>query len=119
MAAFPSYAKLYRDPLAEQPQSVVVRTQMEKGPPKQRRRASRQMIQRTVRYALDSKTDYQNFMAWYRTSISHGADWFDWTDPVDGVLKQARIVAGTFQGGTPRDKALRLWDVTFTIETWE
>lgn len=119
MAVFPGYAKLYRDPFAEQPQAVVVRTQMEKGPPKQRRRASRQMVQRPVRYALESNTDYQNFMVWYRIAINHGADWFDWTDPVDNAVKPARIVAGTFTGGSPRDKALRLWDVTFTIETWE
>lgn len=118
MAAFPAYLRLYRDPFAEKPEDGAQRTEMESGPPKQRVVASRVMVLRPVKYALDSKADYQSFTTWYHTTINR-VDWFDWTDPVDSVLKQARIVVGSFEGGKPLDKNLRFWDVTFTLETWE
>jgi hypothetical protein len=92
--------------------------EMEAGPPKHLLTASRQMITRPVQYELDSKADYQSFIAWYRNDISRGADWFDWTDPVDDTVKQARIVEGKVEA-TPLDKALINWVVSFDLETWE
>ena len=115
--AFPWYARLYLDGFAETPGVAVERSDMESGPAKQRKVRSRVLVQRPVKYALDSLVDYQNFMNWFKTSINNGADWFDWTDPVDGVIKQARIVDGNIQA-TPLNKTFRFWDVVFVIETW-
>ncbi len=56
-------------------------------------------------------------MTWFNTDISRGAAWFDWTDPYDNVVKQARIKDGLLDP-RPINKTLTMWMVKFTIETW-
>jgi len=117
VAAFPSYAKLLLDGFAEQRESAVLRTDMEVGPPRQTVVRSRVMKRRTVRIYLSSKTDYLNFQSWYSTTIREGSDWFDWTDPVDGVTKSARFT-GNFSASPLADKN-GPWVVSgLTIEVW-
>lgn len=117
MATFPSNAKLLFEGFTERPASAVLRTEMESGPPKQAKLVSRVMVPRPVRYLFASKADYQAFVTWFRTQISYGADWFDWTDPVDGTVKSARIVNGTYEP-TPLRKNLERWVVAMDLETW-
>lgn len=116
--AFPSYAKHLFEGFGEQPQPIVQRTEMESGPAKQLLVGSRQMIRRPVTYKLSSKADYLAFKAWVKGEAAYGNNWFDWTDPVDGVVKQARIVDGKVEYA-PLNKALFKWTAAFTLETWE
>ncbi len=117
MMAFPIYAKHLFDGFAENPKPVVQRTEMESGPAKQLLVSSRQMVERPVTYKLSSKADYQAFKAWVAGEAAYGNNWFDWTDPVDSTVKQARIVKGEISY-TPLSKALTKWTAAFTLETW-
>lgn len=118
MAAFPSYMKLILAGLAFEREGALTRTDMEIGPPKQAVQKTRVMLTRKVTYAADTKTDYLNFIAWHKTTINYGVAWFDWTDPVDGVTKKARIVNGKLDEEKPLNSGLTLWQVTFHLETW-
>lgn len=117
MATFPAYPKLLFDGFDEKPEPAILRTEMESGPPKQALIRSRTMITRSVQYLLESNADYQSFLTWFKTTINYGADWFDWTDPVDDVLKSARIVGGDITP-KPTRKNLSRWVVSFKLETW-
>ena len=117
MAAFPSYAVLLFAGFGEQPDSALLRTTTESGPPKQSLLMSRVMVKRQVTIQLNSAADYQSFMTFFKTTISYGASWFDWLDPVDNITKQARIVAGQIQSAPMRPN-LSLWRVSFQLETW-
>jgi hypothetical protein len=115
-AAFPAALKLMRDGFGKEPESVVNRTPFEDGMVKQAKAKTRALVPRPVVYAADSKTDYQAFETFFNTTINGGADWFDWTDPLDAVVKLARIV-GTYQA-RPINGALTRWEISMRIETW-
>lgn len=117
MATFPAYPVLLFDPTRRRREAGVVRTPKEGGLPKQRKRFSRVMIARPVTYLLKSASDYASFMTWYETTIGR-TGWFDWTDPADGVVKQARIQGGAIEDEEPQRKSHDRWKVKFTIETW-
>lgn len=117
MASWPSYAGIRRDDFAEVRESAVERTEMESGPPKQVRVRSRVMVRREVIVDLETKADYLAFLAWFRDVIFNGAAWFTWIDPVDGLSKQARIVASTELRARP-EAGLRNWTIPLMIETW-
>lgn len=118
MATFPTAAKLLHDPYRVSREPAVQRTDMESGPPKQAKLRSRVMVTREVRYALDSIADYNAFIAWFNTDIARGAAWFDWPDPIDDSVKQARIVGGVIEEEQP-NKTLDVWLLKFRIETWD
>lgn len=116
MATFPTYATVLQSGYVEQRESALLRTEMEDGPPKQARIKSRVMVTRNVTIQLKSKADYQSFIAWYSQTLNEGADWFDWTDPVSGTVKQARFVSDVLQA-TPAG-GMAVWNVAAKIETW-
>ena len=120
MAVFPALGKLRLEGYGEQPESAVLRTEMESGPPKQAQVRSRVMVTRPVTMQYNA-ADYGSFKTWFRDDIARGADWFDWTDPVDGVIKQARIAGGEYSAVpfTESQGGPLLWDVSFQLETWE
>lgn len=68
---------------SEQPQDNVLRFQPEVGPPKMRRRATAAarvidgtlILKQTLRAVLDD---------FYTTTLTHGADTFNWKDPGNG-----------------------------------
>lgn len=116
MATFPTYATILQSGYVEQRESALLRTEMEDGPPKQARIKSRVMVTRTVTVQLKSRADYQAFITWYAETINEGTDWFDWTDPVSGTVKQARFVSDVLQA-TPTG-GMSVWNVAAKIETW-
>lgn len=119
MATWPTYAYLAFDDFAEQPQTVTLRSEMESGPPKQARILSRAMVTRPATVILKSNADYLAFRTWFRDAINRGVDWFDWIDPVDGQMKQARIVNGFLQNASPQSPDLSWWHVKLQLESWE
>lgn len=119
MAAFPSYANILRAGFSQQRESALQRTEMESGPPKQTKVRSRVMVRRQMLVQFVTVADYQSFLTWFQTDVAYGADWFDWTDPVDGVTKQARIVAGLeSEAPEPAGGGVAQWRVALTLETW-
>jgi len=118
MATFPTTAKLLHSPYRVRREPAVLRTDMESGPPKQAMLRSRVMVAREVRYAFGSLADYQAFIAWFNNDIARGAAWFDWPDPIDDSVKQARIVGGVIDEEEP-NRTLDVWVLKFSIETWD
>ena len=113
MATFPSYIKILADGFQEEPESTVRRTEMESGPAKQVPMASLGMVKRPINGQIESRANYLAFKVWFK---SDGAGWFDWRDPVDNTVKQARIVEGKYTA-TPL-AALEYWRISMTLETW-
>jgi hypothetical protein len=117
MASLPAYVKVVMDGYTQSPESVVSRTEMESGPPKQLLARSRPMIPRNVVFLIRSKEDYVAFLAWFRDEINYGVDWFDYTDPFDGVTKEARIVAGKIEPSLQKSN-FAMWKVGCVLESW-
>jgi hypothetical protein len=117
MPAFPAYLKLMREGFGKEPESIVNRTPMDDGMVKQAKAKARALVGRPVKYAADTKADYQNWETFFNTTVNAGADWFDWTDPLDGAVKLARIVQGRYQA-VPLKGALTKWVISMRIETW-
>jgi hypothetical protein len=116
-ATFPSYLSLTRTDFAEEPAEAVYRTPMEGGLDKQLAKSSRQLVKRNVVYLAKTLADYNSWKTFVRTTLRMGADWFNWTDPVDSVTKLARIERGKYRG-EPWTPTLSHWDISFVIETW-
>lgn len=117
MATWPSYAKILRDGYAEQRESALLRTEMESGPPRQTKIKSRVMVTRPVAILLESGTDYQSFLAWYKTTINEGADWFDYVDPVTGSTISMRFSGGGLSA-QPLAASSGPWRISASIESW-
>jgi hypothetical protein len=117
METFPAYASVLYQGFAVSRKSAVDRTDMESGPPKQLKRRSRVMVERSVMVDFASKADYQSFITWFQSNINFGADWFTWTDPVDGASKTARIKESIAQE-TPQRGDSSYWRLSMIIETW-
>lgn len=118
MATWPSYAKLRHEGFAEQREPALLRTEMESGPPRQAKVKSRVMVTRQVVIDIESGANYALFKTWFGTTINEGADWFDWTDPVDSVSKSARFAGGGFSAAPISNAVAGKWLVRASIETW-
>lgn len=117
MPTFPAYAKILREGFAEQRESAILRTEMDSGPPRQAKVKSRVLITRPVAILLDTRADYQAFLAWYRDDLNEGAAWFDWTDPVAEAVIAARFTGAALQA-TPLSTVAGAWRVQAALETW-
>ncbi len=117
---YPSYGRLALDRYGEEPESALIRTQMESGPPKQAMVRSKAMVGRPVTYVY-SDAEYASWKTWFRDTIARGADWFNWTDPQDGITKLARIEGGIYTAKpfSPYPGAPLSWEVSFRLETWD
>lgn len=118
MPTWPSYAHILHAGYSVTRESALQRTDMESGPPKQARVRSRVMVRRALTVRLDAKADYLNFIDWFAVTIKEGALWFDWTDPIDGQSKPARIVASEGIDQSPLGPRQSQWRVPLIIETW-
>jgi hypothetical protein len=116
-ATFPTYAQLLLEGFSEKPETQVSRTEMEGGLAKQRRVRSRALVARPVQYVIPSTAEYSAFKDWINNTLAGGADWYFWTDPVDGLEKLARIKGGEYEGTPWGDDGK--WIVKFTLETWQ
>jgi hypothetical protein len=93
MATFPTYVKILIGS-SESPKSVVVRSEMERGVPKQRRLSSDSMVTVPVDLFFETKQNAIDFETWVYSQIGGGANWFSWKNPRTSAVVQARIVAG-------------------------
>jgi len=116
MAAFPTYVQILAEGYEKDRESAVIRTPFEDGMVKQLRSKSRVLVARSFTAGFDTLANYQAFITWFQTDVDYGASWFDFTDPEDLVVRQARIV-------NKLDKERPIfgtgkWRVPMTIETW-
>lgn len=94
MATFPATIKFDWRDFAEQTASVVQRTEMERGLPKQRRINSDAMTTLTLTMNFKTKAEFAAFDAWFYADAQGGAAWFDFVHPRTGATVQARFVGG-------------------------
>ena len=92
MAAWPTSLPTY--PLLEgysnSQESAMIRTPMETGPAKQRRRYTKdiEIIECTFNMSTSQKTTFRDF---FNNTLGGGADSFDWTHPETGNAITARF----------------------------
>lgn len=94
MATFPVDVKYVMGAYEEDRAPVVLRSEMERSVPKQRRMASDTLV--TVKVVLQFASVAKNdaFEVWFDSQISAGTDWFGWVHPRTGAVVQARFVGG-------------------------
>lgn len=101
MPAFPTaYARLALNP-SEDRASVVMRSEMERGVPQQRRIASDAMVAVSCTLYFATQANATAFMSWFDGQAGSGALFFDWTHPRTGATVQARFVGGQLGPLTP------------------
>ena len=101
MATFPADIPYVLGSATEEVASAVMRSDMERGVPKQRRMASDVMAKVKVTMQFKDIAHHAAFESWYYTQINAGADYFTWQHPRTGATVQARIVGGTLGTLTP------------------
>lgn len=93
MASWPS--TLPQRPLAdgyvERPRSVTIRTDMDVGPPKVRRRYTAEIRDYALRLLLTT-VQVATLETFYITTLSHGSLTFDWVHPRTQVAATFRMV---------------------------
>jgi len=114
MATFPSYAVIVQGGYSESPDYGVIRSEMDGGLAKQRPRWSKAIVTRDVTIEVVTKANKGLFDAWAKTDLNGGAGWFTWTDPLDDIAKQTRIVGGKYKWGEPLGP---IWRAQCQIET--
>lgn len=114
------YGRLRLDSYGQKPQSVVGRTEFDRGPAKQSRRSNLQAIHHSL--VVDFSADeYANWLTWYRDTVNRGADWFAWLDPQDGATKDAQILNGLYEADPYSEQTggPLAWSVSFVLVTME
>ena len=100
---FPSDVPVVLGSFSEDRSSVVLRSEMERGVPKQRRMASDALVQVKVTLQFKTQAHANTFEAWFDSAAGAGggADWFAWVHPRTGQTVQARVMGGTLGPLTP------------------
>jgi len=98
------------------PGEAILRTEMEAGPARQRRRFTQVPSRITVRWIMD-RGQFALFEAWYRWAAAEGGTWFE----IDllgglGLLPQEARFTRQFEARPYRG---RLWEVTSELEIRE
>lgn len=118
MAALPANVLIEWRDLAESPEPVVERVQMERGIPKQRRTNSDARVEMQVTFHFDSKTIAADFETWFYTDLQAGALFFDVVHPRTGATIQARFVGGDMGTLTFLNPTLTKSKRTARLEYW-
>lgn len=99
-----------------EPEDNRLRTQMDSGPVKMRRRFTAVPIKKRHSMTLRGD-DFQTFKNFYETTLKDGTLRFDWTDPVDGTTVEMRFVtpytASLAAGGSANE---RVWEINMNLE---
>lgn len=92
-ASLPQYVEIsgYR----EKPGKNIIRSPMETGAAKQRRRGTAAAEPVTVRVMLTT-AQRATFVSFYKTDLEHGSLSFDWVHPVTRAAATMRIVEGDY-----------------------
>ena len=117
MAAWPAYA-LIGFPQAEEPASALMRSEMERGPAKQRRITADVTVTQEITVYFNTKQRGIDWETWFYTTINAGADYFDWTDLRTGTPRQVRIKEGKPGALKPATVNWAYQQRTMTIE-WQ
>ncbi len=102
--------------VAEVRQSAVIRTAMDSGPAKLRRRFTAAVRNLDVAMFLDG-TQKATFDTFFNTTLAEGALSFDWTDPVtDSTISMRFREPATWNQIRTGTVANRLWQADLALE---
>lgn len=111
----PSYVVVRMAGYAEDLDPSVERTEMERGPPKQRRLNSQVMHRLSVSFLFRTSADAESFLGWYEDDIER-IGFFNMTHPRTGATISARFPGGeigTLRSITGTD---HLWQRDLVVE---
>ena len=92
MAAWPETLPLpLQDGYKESPPNTTLRTAMDAGPDKVRRRYTAKPRNITIKYHM-TKAQIETLDTFYVTTTLSGSLWFDWTHPRTGNACSARFI---------------------------
>lgn len=109
--------QLMTSSFSESPAPNVFRSEFESNDIKQTRRSSTRRVSREITYFFTA-AEYATFKTWFQATAEDGALYFDFTDPVDNVLKDFRIINGVYTA-TPVTIDLTHYYVSMQMETVE
>ncbi|MGV7185709.1 hypothetical protein [Xanthomonas axonopodis] len=115
MAAFPLYAGVLYDTLRSSFDPAVMRTEMERGVPKQRVFNTRVLMKLAMTLDFATPVDAVSFEHWYFDDIRR-IGWFDFRHPLTGLTVQARFEGGSIGELRPADGADRPWQRDVVVE---
>lgn len=115
MAAFPAYAIPLTETVAEAFDPSVLRTEMERGVPKQRVENSRVLATVSMTVLFKTKADANTFVDWYFAGIGR-IGWFDFTHPRTGQIVLARFTDGSIGPIKPERPMFERSTCTLSIE---
>lgn len=118
MATWPTGIRYDWRDLSETPESVVERTQMDRGVPKQRRRASDARVEVQLTLHFSTATEVAAFETWFYDTIDAGQAFFDWVHPRTGATLQAQLVDGELGALTYLNQTLGWARRTVRLEYW-
>lgn len=116
--AWPTYGKLKLGGFRKKPESPVIRTEFESGPPKESIVKSRRMNQWPVTYTF-TLAEFNTWETWFDTDAL-GGSFFDWINPLDGSTISVRIVRSEYEAVpvSSGDGSEPHMDVSMTFESW-
>jgi len=116
LAQFPDYLIPILDGYSETVEPVVLRSDFESGPARQRSYSCGQFVRRNVTYSVCGCDKMEMFRQWFVTDLANGSLWFSWTDP-KGVISRARFYEHTYEA-TPDNRSFDSWTLRLTLEVW-
>lgn len=115
MATLPSYVCIEQGGWSEAASPSVERTEMERGPAKQKRLNTNRQPKVTATFVFRSAADAIAFEDWYDYTIL-AIGWFGMTHPLRGTTVQARFVGGDIGELVPRGRGFGASSRTVTLE---
>lgn len=115
MAKLPEYVVLTMSGAGEEFDPAVVRSEMERGLPKQRLQSRSVVVQVSCTLHFRSRQDTLAFDTWYFDAIKR-IGWFDWFDGRAGVVRSVRFAGGAIGKLTPLRARYAVATRTATLE---
>lgn len=118
MSTLPGYAKIIFDGYGEDIEPSVLRSEMERGPAKQR--IENTQTQRTINATLLflNKDDIDSFQDWYFTDIQR-IGYFDVKHPRTGAITPMRIQGGKLGPLSPKASGFYIASYSIVLEYWQ
>lgn len=99
--SFPDNVLVLMQGFQEKPSDIALRTEMDKGVAKQRRKQTDVIITVPLTLVFLTADIAASFETWFYHDAGAGMVWFDWLDPRVNVLRSARCVANTLGALAP------------------
>lgn len=115
MASLPDYVIVRPTGYSETFQPSVIRTEMERGMPKQRLLNTQVLYNLNLSLITETQQQTEDFMDWYFLTIKR-IDFFTMTHPRTGQLINVRFVGGDFGTLQTISGANRIWQRDVVVE---